>query len=185
MTRGSAVIAAALLLWASGSLGCSDEGGGASPPGGTDAAVDAANETGGGSDAAKDTGGDSDVNCEGRGDRYFAGLKKASADGLVNVEITSADPAPPGLGDRNTLILKVTDSQGNPIEKATLVCAPWMPDHDHGSAAQVATEIGGGAYNLTGLNFRMNGLWQATVRVERTPGTPESSVPFEFCIRAR
>jgi hypothetical protein len=121
--------------------------------------------------------------CENRGDTYYAGLKKASTDGLVNIELTAADPAPPSLGDTNTWTLKLTGADGTPLDQATITGAPWMPDHQHGSPLQIAVGSGSGAYKIASLEFIMDGLWQVTLKVTPPGSTVISEVPFSFCIQ--
>ena len=50
------------------------------------------------------------------------------------MEILSAEPAPPANSDQNAWTVKLTDADaGAPIEGATLIVAPYMPQHGHGA----------------------------------------------------
>ena len=122
-----------------------------------------------------------DLTCEGRADNYFAGMKKASADGGVTVEIVSADPAPPANSDMNAWTLKLSSDSGAAFEGATIVGAPFMIDHGHGAPNQIASDLTGGRYKLGPLALKMAGLWQVTLKIT-PPGGQEISVVFSFCI---
>src|SRR5262245_55893721 len=93
-------------------------------------------------------GGGSDTeplpSCENRGDVYFAGIEKTTTDGVVNITITSAEPAPPANSYTNDWNLQVTDATtGAPIEGALVIAAPYMVDHGHGAPNVIADEPGG------------------------------------------
>jgi YtkA-like len=131
------------------------------------------------------SGGGMAADCEGRGENYFAGMKKTSADGTISVELVAADPAPPANSDRNVWTTKVTTASDAPIEGATIIGSPWMIDHGHGAANPLATDLGGGRYSLGPLALTMTGLWQVTVKVTPAGQTKETDVVFTFCIPAK
>lgn len=120
--------------------------------------------------------------CENRGDVYFAGIAKTTVDGLTNIQITSAAPAPPANSYTNDWNLLVTDAAtGSPIEGALVIAAPYMVDHGHGAPNVIADEPGAGAYVINPLSLKMNGLWDVTMKV--TPqGGSESRAVFSFCV---
>ena len=122
-----------------------------------------------------------DPTCEGRAESYFAGMKKTSTGGALTVEIVSADPAPPANTDTNLWMLKLSGSGGTPVEGATIIGSPFMIDHGHGAANQIASELGGGRYKLGPLALKRAGLWQVTLKITPTGGQ-ETSVVFSFCI---
>lgn len=124
-------------------------------------------------------------NCDDLGEDFFAGMSKTSPGG-VTMEIVSADPAPPANSDRNTWTVKLTDSSSAaaPIEGATLIVAPYMPQHGHGAANIIAAEDGGGSYTLSPIYLKMTGLWEVTLKATPLDGT-ESRVMFPFCIPPR
>ncbi len=139
---------------------------------------------GGASSAAEDANGGSasfqSTACErdGRKDIYTAGLAKQNAG--VRVAVVEANPSPPRKG-ANTMTLEVTDASGKPLDGASVVVTPWMPDHAHGSAlAPLATSVGAGRYAVSKLYFPMAGLWQITVSVQ-PPGLATEDVTFNFC----
>jgi hypothetical protein len=124
---------------------------------------------------------DAAMNCEGRADDYFAGMKKTTSDGSITAELVSAEPAPPANADNNTWMVKLSTSSGTPITGAVIVGAPYMIDHRHGAPNQMSTETGSGSYRLGPLALRMAGLW--TITLEITPqGEPAKTVVFSFCI---
>ena len=130
---------------------------------------------------SKPDGAGFDPTCEGRADSYFAGMKKTSTGDGLTVEIVSADPAPPANTDTNSWMLKLSGVGGTPVEGATIIGAPFMVDHGHGAANQIASEVGGGRYKLGPLALKMAGLWQVTLKI--TPaGGQETPVVFSFCI---
>ena len=122
-----------------------------------------------------------DPTCEGRADNYFAGMKKTSAGAALTVEIVSAEPAPPANNDTNSWTLKLSSADAAPVEGATIIGSPFMIDHGHGAANQIATELGAGRYKLGPLALKMAGLWQVTLKIT-PPAGQETPVVFSFCI---
>ena len=61
----------------------------------------------------------------------------------------------------NTLKIKVTDEQDQPMDIAAFVLTPFMSQHNHGTSP--ATFEGmmdmNGVYEFTDVNFLMQGLW--------------------------
>jgi len=122
-------------------------------------------------------------NCEGTGDEFFAGISKTSPAG-VTMEIVSAEPAPPANSDQNAWTVKLTDGAAVPLEGASLIVAPYMPQHGHGAPNIIGDELGGGLYTLTPIYLKMTGLWEVTLKATPTDGA-ESRVVFRFCIPPR
>ena len=120
--------------------------------------------------------------CENRGDMYFAGITKTTTDGIVSVDITSAEPAPPANSYTNDWNLLITDATtGAPVEGALVIAAPYMVNHGHGAPNVIADEAGAGVYVIDPLSLKMNGLWDVTMKV--TPqGGVESRTVFSFCV---
>lgn len=122
--------------------------------------------------------------CDNLGEQFFAGISKTSAAG-VTMEILSAEPAPPANSDQNAWTVKLTDADaGAPIEGATLIVAPYMPQHGHGAPNIIGDEVGGGSYTLSPIYLKMTGLWEVTLKATPAGGT-ESRVMFPFCIPPR
>lgn len=114
-----------------------------------------------------------------RKDIYTAGLAKPA--GGLSVKLVQATPAPPAKGT-NALTLEIVDAAGKPVEGATVVVTPFMPDHAHGSAVtpEVASK-GGGLYEVSKVYLAMAGLWRLTVTVT-VPGTNAADATFLFCL---
>jgi hypothetical protein len=82
----------------------------------------------------------------------------------ANIEVTT-NPNPVATGDVE-LILNITDSDGNPIEGATVDVAVEHTGHGGMEMNGLATEQGGGRYAIT-ANFSMSGNWKITVFVRK------------------
>lgn len=133
-----------------------------------------------GSSGTSASGGSQDTACakDTRKDVFTAGLSKQGA-GLT-VKIVESTPSPPQKGT-NTMTLEIADGAGQPLDGATVVVTPWMPDHAHGSAlVPVVTPMSGGRYAVTKLYYPMPGLWQVTVSVQ-VPGATAQEIRFNFC----
>lgn len=75
----------------------------------------------------------------------------------------SWDKAPPTTG-QNRLVVKVTDSAGEPVTGASVDIALMMPAMGHGSSeAAVITELGLGEYEAFPVTFQMPGEWSIAV----------------------
>ncbi len=124
------------------------------------------------------------ASCEGRGDMFFAGIAKTSADAAVSVTLTSAAPAPPANSYTNKWTLQVTDATSTLMLGAMVVAAPYMVDHGHGAPSVFATEGDAGIYVVDPLSLKMNGLWDVTIKVvpADAAGAAESRVVFSFCV---
>jgi len=130
-------------------------------------------------------------NCEDRGEDFFAGIAKTSADG-VTMAIAAAAPTPPANTDDNAWTVRLTDPSGAPVLGANLVVAPYMVDHGHGAPPVLALEESEGNYHVAPVYLKMTGLWQVTLKA--TPAASpesgeanavESRVMFSFCIPPR
>ena len=119
------------------------------------------------------------VDCEGRGEAFVAGQVRTSEDGLVAVQLTDAEPAPPAQAD-NFWTLQLTDAEQQPALGVSIVAVPYMVDHQHGTAPQIATERGDGQYELGPLALTMSGLWEITLQLTLADGS-ETSVVYSFC----
>ena len=119
---------------------------------------------------------------ETRADAYAAGMEKQGDKGLIRVRLVAGEPAPPAKGE-NAWTLQITDAAGAPVDGATIVVTPRMPDHGHGSAKTPVVTAGGaaGEYEVTAIDLAMAGFW--TVAVEVTTAAGESdTVTFGFCV---
>lgn len=118
---------------------------------------------------------------ERRADVYTPGLEKTGLGGRIKARLLDAAPNPPAKGD-NVWRLQLTDSAGTPIDGATIVTTPWMPDHEHGTSIKSRTTPVGrnGEYELGPVNLFMPALWEVTMKV--TDGQRDDSVVYAFCI---
>ena len=110
-------------------------------------------------------------------------LEQAAPEPL-SIELTAAEPAPPAVRDDNVWQLRVTDEGGSAVTGAELFATPYMPEHQHGSAEVVVSELGDGLYRLSPIELVMPGIWEIPVSV--TPPAGETSeATFRFCIAER
>ncbi|MDF2693425.1 MAG: hypothetical protein K0S65_1808 [Labilithrix sp.] len=130
----------------------------------------------GGGGAAPATG----CAADNRKDVYTAGLSKPA--GRFSVTLLESKPGPPIKGT-NAMTLELVDPAGQPLDGATVVVMPWMPDHAHGSAVKpVVTDMGGGKYEVDKIYLAMAGLWQIKVSVQPAGGGPIQEATFQFCL---
>jgi hypothetical protein len=131
-------------------------------------------------------------NCatETRADTWQIPLEKKGELAMLDFQLVSATPAPPARGD-NTWILQVNvmanGVAGAPMQGASIVATPYMPDHQHGTpkVVNITAMSTAGQYQLEPVNMWMPGLWQTTIQV--TPGTTSSggasdTVVYSICI---
>jgi hypothetical protein len=110
---------------------------------------------------------------------YFAGVEKVSSSGR-SVSILDSMPAPPRAGE-NIWRIKLSQSDGAPIDNAAINVVPWMPKHQHGSPPPGVTALGQGEYELKPIIFIMPGVWDVTMDVS-VNDQPAESIVFKFCI---
>lgn len=82
---------------------------------------------------------------------------------VVNdVTITLERPEEVRVNHQQRLVAVITDSQGQPVESASVYFDLVMPAHPMGANQPIAAGIGSGAYE-TGAVFTMDGEWLVTV----------------------
>lgn len=119
--------------------------------------------------------------CSGHFDTFHAGVSKLAQPGDVTVELARSDPDPPAVRRANTWWLHLSDAEGAPLPGARLSVTPHMPEHQHGSAQVVVTELEAGEYKLSPIELVMPGVWEIPVSVTPPEGqTGEAS--FRLCI---
>lgn len=75
----------------------------------------------------------------------------------------------------------MTDSSGDSIAGASITLTQYMPDHGHGGVKTIAvTELGGGRYDASPVNFFMSGYWETTVEVKKA--ATDDKVVIKLCI---
>jgi hypothetical protein len=65
-------------------------------------------------------------------------------------------------------VFHIENSDGAPIENATVSVTGGMPEHNHGlpTDPQMTESLGNGDYVLAGMRFHMNGYWELKVTVD-------------------
>ena len=115
-------------------------------------------------------------------DDYAAGMVKMGTNGKLSVQLMVSDPGPPIKGS-NSWSVVVKDSNGAPVDGATIGVLPFMPYHNHGTQVEaVVTPMANGTYGIAPLYFYMSGLWQTTLKITTSDGSTADSVAFSFCI---
>lgn len=113
------------------------------------------------------------------------GLPHQGANGNIDFQMMSIDPAPPARGD-NTWVVQLNSMAsgvvGDPMDGATLKVSPFMPSHQHGTPVEVEITPTGdpGQYQLSPVNLWMPGVWETTISA--TSGTTTDHAVYRFCI---
>ena len=95
---------------------------------------------------------------------------RAEQPGKLDATIVSIAPAPPAVGEA-VITLAVRDTDGNPLEGATIEVEGTMT-HAGMKPVIVETEaLGGGRYATKGFAFTMGGDWVIIVRARLADGT--------------
>ena len=91
---------------------------------------------------------------------------------------------PGTLKPRKMYVLQVSvrDSQGQPVENATISIGGGMPEHGHGfpTSPRVTRSFGGGSYEISGLRFNMGGWWQLKLAISTPSGS--DTVTFNLAV---
>lgn len=134
-----------------------------------------------GEDSTSSGGTPTSCDQDNRKDVYAPGLSKQAA--AFTVRVLDATPAPPAKGT-NAMTIQIVDPSGAPIDNATILVTPYMPDHAHGSALEpVVTPAGSeGKYAVTSLYYPMAGLWRITFSVTLPGASTAQDVAFQFCL---
>jgi YtkA-like len=139
---------------------------------------------GGGTSTAATTGTGMASPCakDSRATPYAVGVQAKATDTKLTVHFMDADPAPPDKG-LNTWTVQLLDGQGKPVNGATIVTKPYMPDHGHASPTKPPFKPKGmdGSYEIDEVNLFMPGLWQITFDVSAPGGVADSAV-IDFCV---
>jgi hypothetical protein len=116
---------------------------------------------------------------------YQPGMHVTSAAGAFTIKLLDSSPGPPVKGT-NTWNVEIDDAQsGAPLDGLAISVMPWMPDHGHGTSAQVGVmPAGGGTYTLMPVYLYMSGFWQVKMSITETAddaGTADNGV-LPICI---
>jgi len=114
-------------------------------------------------------------------DTFVVGLEKPGKSGLLTFKLMSVAPAPPARGN-NTWIVDITRTvDTTPFDGAAIRVTPYMVSHPHGTAIVAhSTPISAAQYELSPVNFSMEGVWETTIRA--TIGDETDSAAYTFCI---
>lgn len=110
-------------------------------------------------------------------------MSTATRNGRLDLALVSATPAVPSNTD-NFWTIALTDAELTPVDDATIVAVPFMVDHGHGAAPQVAVAIGEGRYELGPLTLTMPGFWEVTLELTRPDGEKTSAV-YAICVQPK
>lgn len=124
-----------------------------------------------------------EAECEGRSQDFAPGTSTSSRDGSLSVELVSATPEVPSNTD-NFWTVALADADMNPVDAATIVAVPYMVDHGHGTAPQLATAMGEGRYELGPITLTMPGFWEVTLEVTLADGAKTSAI-YAICVQAK
>jgi hypothetical protein len=104
-----------------------------------------------------------------------------AAKGLSGSTITIVNATPSVVQQGlNEWVVSIKDSSGAPLDGMVQETAR-MPDHNHGSPTpSTVTAMGGGRYDINGINLSMRGVWTITISV--TTATLSDSTTFTFCV---
>jgi hypothetical protein len=113
---------------------------------------------------------------------FSAGMTAMGDQGMFQVKLLDAQPAPPARGD-NSWTAQILDAAGAPLPGATVNRVhPYMPDHGHGTKVVPAVSAldAEAKCDVTSIDFRMAGVWTITFDVTTAAGT--DSAVLAFCI---
>ena len=117
-------------------------------------------------------------------DHFMVGMTTAGTEGVVEVVLVSADPAPPDKGDNVVTVQAVDATDGAALDGATLVLVPFMPEHGHGSSPESfsLTATGNpGEYVTETFDLFMGGVWDLTFQITTADAATDEAT-FRFCI---
>ena len=105
---------------------------------------------------------------------------RTSARGLYVATLQGAT----GLKARKmyTVQATVVDQGGQPVTGASITVGGGMPQHGHGlpTRPRVTSDLGDGAYEISGLRFNMGGWWELKLTITTPAGT--DTVTFNLSI---
>jgi hypothetical protein len=106
-------------------------------------------------------------------------MSAMTRDGSLSVALVSATPEVPSNTD-NFWTVALADADLLPVDDATIVAVPYMVDHGHGTAPQLAMPMGEGRYELGPITLTMPGFWEITLEVTLADGTKTSAI-YAIC----
>ncbi len=111
---------------------------------------------------------------------YSPGMVAVGNDGVFEIQLITAVPAPPDKGDNAWTIALRDVASAAPVHADTLVVIPFMPDHGHGTSIEpvITQNPEPGSYQIDVINLWMPGFWE--VRFDIDAGT--DLIVFPFCV---
>ena len=96
---------------------------------------------------------------------------RASVGGHYTAVIQPSQPLRPR--QMQTVKVVVTDSDGRTVDRATIAVDGGMPQHGHGlpTRPRVTRNLGGGAYEISGVRFNMGGWWEFSLDITSSAGS--------------
>ena len=81
-----------------------------------------------------------------------------------------------------SVLVRVTDTDGNPVDGAKLTIDGGMPQHGHGlpTRPRMTRTVSAGTYEIEGVRFNMGGWWE--IKVTIATGRGEDSVTFNLSL---
>lgn len=99
-----------------------------------------------------------------------------------DIAVSWSSEEPLRINTMQRWVLHVRDSEGEPVEAATIEIDGGMPSHNHGlpTRPRVTRELGGGDYQLEGLRFHMSGYWELVITVTTKTGTSTVTLALQL-----
>ena len=81
-----------------------------------------------------------------------------------------------------SVLVRVTDTDGHPVDGAKLTIDGGMPQHGHGlpTRPRMTRTVSAGTYEIEGVRFNMGGWWEFKVTI--ATGRGEDSVTFNLSL---
>ena len=92
------------------------------------------------------------------------------------------ESTPLPLNQMHGWVLNLQDNSGNPVDNAQITVEGGMPAHNHGmpTVPQVTANLGGGRYQVEGVQFQMPGHWVVTFNIDA--GGQSDSVTYNLML---
>ena len=105
---------------------------------------------------------------------------RPSANNLYTATIETARELKPR--QMYSVMVKVTDQDGNPVAGAKLAIDGGMPQHGHGlpTRPRMTRALAAGTYEIEGVRFNMGGWWEFKVTIAAERG--EDTVTFNLSL---
>jgi hypothetical protein len=140
------------------------------------------NESAGGGTEGHDDAGAGPCDNEERAMEYASGLELTSENEIFRARLMDAMPAPPARYINDwSLEFELTD--GGSLEDVEIEIIPWMPDHNHGSAAPITIAANeDGSVSATGIDLFMVGYWEVHIDLTAADESWNDRVTYSFCV---